>query len=247
MALMEFVLCCARPRITARAKYSCIMDYSFTLTGRRVRLEPLSKAHVEGLAKASAGGGELYRWSPVPRTPEQAEQYVKTATSWREQHSAVPFAILGPDGMAIGSTRFWQMEYWSWPEGHPRHGRGAPDVCEIGYTWLAPPYIRTGANTEAKLLMLSHAFETWRVFRVCFHADSRNERSVRALTELGATREGVLYAHRLAVDHTPRNSVRYSILAEDWPAIKDRLACRLATHDKNLIVMNSGEFRGHNT
>lgn len=213
------------------------MDYSFTLTGRNVRLEPLSAKHAEDLASAAADGGELYRFSPVPQTQDQAIQYVRTAVNWRDEHSAVPFAILDARGTVIGSTRFWQMEYWSWPEGHPRHRRDAPDVCEIGHTWLAPAHIRTSANSEAKLLMLTHAFEAWRVFRVCFHADSRNERSIRALTKLGATREGVLRAHRLAVDHTPRNSVRFSILAEDWPAIRDRLAYRLAQHQHSPLSL----------
>lgn len=218
------------------------MDTLFTLAGRHVRLEPLSEKHADALAKAAAGGDELYRWSPVPRTPVAAAQYVKTAAGWRDQKSAVPFAILDAHGTLIGSTRFWQMEYWAWPQAHPRHGRDAPDVCEIGYTWLAPSHIHSGANTEAKLLMLTHAFEFWRVFRVCFHADSRNERSIRALTKLGATREGVLRAHRLAVDHAPRNSVRFSILAEDWPAIRDRLVYRMALHrhEPARRVMPSG-------
>jgi len=209
------------------------MDNSFSLTGQRIRLEPLSDKHIDGLVAAAANGGELYRWSPVPQTREQAEQYVRTAASWREQRTAVPFAIINAsDGALIGSTRFWQLEYWSWPPSHTRHSRNGPDACEIGYTWFAPTAVRTGANREVKLLMLTHAFEQWGVFRVCFHADSRNERSVNALTKLGATREGVLRAHRIAVDYQPRNSVRFSILAEDWPAIKDRLTFRL-THSGN--------------
>jgi N-acetyltransferase len=204
------------------------MFNSFTLAGRRIRLELLTKKHVDGLVAAAGNGNELYRWSPVPQTLEQAEQYVRTATIWVEARTAVPFAILSArDEALIGSTRFWQLEYWPWPASHARYGRDAPDVCEIGYTWLSPSAIRTGANLEAKLLMLGYAFEKWQVVRVCFHADARNERSIRALAGLGATREGTLRAHRLAVDDCPRNSVRFSILAEDWPAIKDRLIYRL--------------------
>lgn len=204
------------------------MEYSFSLAGQHVRLEPLCKRHIDDLVTAATNGTELYRWSPVPQTREQAEQYVRTATCWREKRTAVPFVILDANTDAvIGSSRFWQLEYWSWPPSHERHARSEPDVCEIGYTWLTPSAIRTGANLEAKLLMLSLAFERWRVFRVCFHADSRNERSIAALTKLGATREGVLRAHRLAVDCHPRNSVRFSILAEDWPATKSRLVHRL--------------------
>jgi len=207
------------------------MDYSFTLAGRRVRLEPLTETHLDGLVAAAENGKELYRWSSVPQIREEAERYVRTAASWRDERTAVPFAILSArDGKVIGSTRFWQLECWSWPARHARHGRDAPDVCEIGYTWLARSAIRTGANTETKLLMLGHAFEVWQVFRVCFHADVRNELSIHALMGLGATREGILRAHRLAADHGPRNSVRFSILAEDWPAIKDRLIYRLAHH-----------------
>src|SRR5579862_8060225 len=128
------------------------MDNSFSLTGQRIRLEPLSDRHIDGLAAAAASGEELYRWSPVPQTREQAEQYVRTAASWREQRTAVPFAIISAsDGTLIGSTRFWQLEYWSWPPSHTRHGRSEPDACEIGYTWFAPAAVRTGANREAKL------------------------------------------------------------------------------------------------
>jgi RimJ/RimL family protein N-acetyltransferase len=136
----------------------------------------------------------------------------------------VPFAIVRvDDGVVIGSTRFWNPERWSWPQGHPQHGRQSPDACEIGYTWFARPAIRTGANTEAKLLMLTHAFETWQVLRVCFHTDSRNQRSRAALERIGGKFEGILRAHRMAADYIPRDSVRYSILAAEWPDVKQRL------------------------
>jgi RimJ/RimL family protein N-acetyltransferase len=127
------------------------------------------------------------------------------------------------DGVVVGSTRFWNLEYWTWPVGHPSCGRSVPGTCEIGYTWLARPASRTGANTEAKFLMLSHAFEEWKVLRVCFHTDARNERSQAALERIGGTREGILRAHRMAADFIPRDSVRYSTLLEEWPAVKQNL------------------------
>jgi N-acetyltransferase len=109
------------------------------------------------------------------------------------------------------------------PEGHAFHGRGVPDACEIGYTWFARSAIRTAANTESKLLMMTHAFEVWRVLRVCFHADARNARSRAAIERIGGQFEGILRAHRMAADYIPRDSVRYSILASEWPEVKQRL------------------------
>ncbi len=197
---------------------------TFALYGKLVRLEPLDQWHIDGLVAASAGNAELYRWSPVPQGVVAARKYVETAMAWRDAGSAVPFAIVRTsDGVVIGSTRFWNLEYWAWPMGHPSYGRSVPDACEIGYTWLARPAVRTGANTEAKFLMLTHAFEEWEVLRVCFHTDARNERSQAALERIGGKREGILRAHRMAADFIPRDSVRYSILLEEWPAVKQNL------------------------
>jgi len=98
-----------------------------------------------------------------------------------------------------------------------------PDGCEIGYTWLSREAIRTAANTEAKLLMLTHAFESWRVLRVCFHSDARNQRSRAALERIGARFEGILRAHRLAADNIARDSARYSIVESEWPLVKEHL------------------------
>jgi RimJ/RimL family protein N-acetyltransferase len=128
------------------------------------------------------------------------------------------------DGSVIGSTRFWNLERWAWPPEHPLRNRSTPDACEIGYTWLAPSAVRTGANTEAKLLMLSHAFEVWEVLRVCFHTDARNQRSQAALQRIGGQFEGILRAHRLAADLIPRDSARYSIVAAEWPTVKQHLS-----------------------
>ena len=194
------------------------------LAGRHVRLEPLDLRHVNGLVAASAVDPSLYQWSPVPQGRVDAATYIDTALAWRDAATAVPFAILrAEDGIVIGSSRFWNIERWSWPPGHARHARLAPDACEIGYTWFTRSAIRTAANTEAKLLMLTHAFETWQVLRVCFHTDARNQRSRAALERIGAKFEGILRAHRMAADFIPRDSVRYSIVEAEWPAVKYKL------------------------
>jgi RimJ/RimL family protein N-acetyltransferase len=198
---------------------------NLVLEGKCVRLEPLEHRHINGLVAATGNDGLLYQWSPVPRGMADTTTYVETALAWRDAGSAVPFAIVRTgDEIVIGSTRFWNLERWSWPTGHPSHGRGVPDACEIGYTWLARSAIRTAANTEAKLLMLTHAFEIWKVLRVCFHTDARNQRSRAALERIGGQFEGILRAHRMAADYIPRDSVRYSIMAAEWPAVKKRLA-----------------------
>ena len=197
---------------------------NLVLQGKHVRLDPLDHRHIDGLVAASAGDATLYQWSPVPRGKIETATYVETALAWRDAGTAVPFAIVRvADNVVIGSTRFWNLERWSWPPGHPSHGRGVPDACEIGYTWLARSALRTAANTEAKVLMLTHAFEAWKVLRVCFHTDARNHRSRAALERIGGQFEGILRAHRMAADSIPRDSVRYSILAAEWPAVKNRL------------------------
>lgn len=199
-----------------------------TLQGKYIQLEPLERRHIDGLLAAAAGDPSLYQWSPVPRERAEAAEYVETALAWRDAGSAVAFAIVRADeGVVIGSTRFFNLERWAWPAGHPSHGRGVPDACEIGYTWLAHSAIRTAANTEAKLLMLTHAFETWEVLRVCLHTDVRNLRSRAAIERIGGQFEGILRAHRMAADFIPRDSARYSIIAEEWPVVKQRLLQRM--------------------
>ena len=195
------------------------------LQGARVRLEPLGHRHVDGLAAAAAAGDRsLYQWSPVPQGQAEATRYVEAALAWRDAGKALTFATVRvDDGVVIGSTRFFDIERWAWPEGHPRHGLPTPDVCEIGYTWLAGSAIRTGANTEAKLLMLTHAFETWQVLRVCLHTDVRNQRSRDAIERIGGKFEGILRAHRMAADFIARDSARFSMVAAEWPAVKERL------------------------
>jgi RimJ/RimL family protein N-acetyltransferase len=193
-----------------------------TLAGKVVRLEPLGYQHVPGLVAAAAGGTELYRWSPVPQDQTAVRQYVETAIAARDSAAAVPFAVVrAEDDTVIGSTRFFDFGYWAWPAGTDKPGNGqGPDACEIGYTWLGPQAIRTGANTEMKRLMLTHAFETWQASSVCLHTDARNQRSRDAMQRIGARYEGVLRAHRLGADGKPRDSARFSITAAEWPAVR---------------------------
>lgn len=200
------------------------------LVGSHIRLEPLDHRHIDGLVAASAADPSLYQWSLVPQGNAEVTKYVDTALAWRDAGAAVPFAIvrLG-DGVVIGSTRFWDMAQWRWPSGHARYGRGVLDTCEIGYTWLTCSAIRTAANTEAKLLMLTHAFETWEALRVSFCTDARNLRSRAALERVGGKLEGILRSHRMAADYIPRDSVCYSIIAAEWPDAKLRLSARCTT------------------
>lgn len=195
-----------------------------TLVGSEIRLVSLEPRHAPALAAAAAGDRSLYRWTFVPQDTAEAGAYIGTALEWQQEGTAVPFAMQRiADGAVIGSTRYFRMERWDWPEGHERHGRGAPDVCEIGYTWLAGSAIRTPANTEAKFLMLRHAFEQWGVLRVSLQTDVRNLRSQAAIERLGAKKEGVLRAQRLGADNIARDSIRYSIVATEWPEVRSRL------------------------
>ena len=204
------------------------LDYP-VLSGSHVRLEPLEISHVPGLVAAAGQDLAPYQWSAVPQGTLQMTQYVDTALAGRQAGSALAFATVRvADGAVIGSSRFFDIERWPWPAGHPGANRGGPDCCEIGYTWLGAAAIRTAANTEAKLLMLSHAFETWGMYRVCFHTDARNERSRAALARIGAKFEGILRAHRLGTDLKPRDSARFSITAAEWPQVRQGLREKLA-------------------
>jgi N-acetyltransferase len=201
-----------------------------TLIGTHVRLEPLSHAHVPALVGAAVSGPrDSYAFTRVPATEADATAYVAEALALHGAGRALPFATIdGRDGRVVGSTRFLNVEFWMWPAGSPRQrGEHLPDVVEIGATWLAPAAQRTAINTEAKLLMLTHAFEVWRVHRVSLVTDSRNERSRNAILRLGAQFDGVLRAARVAFDGAIRHTAAYSILEAEWPAVKAGLRAKL--------------------
>ncbi|HYD10223.1 MAG TPA: GNAT family protein [Acidimicrobiales bacterium] len=178
------------------------------LRGRHVVLEPLTLDHVDEMVEATSEDPSLYQWNVVPRSHNEARVYVEAAI---DRADMIPFAIRW-DGRLVGSTRFCRVERWE--------GSQTPTVCEIGYTWLAASAIRTVVNTDAKRTLLCHAFDEWKVLRVSIITDVRNEPSRRAIERLGATLEGVIRAERLAVDGTVRDTARYSIVRDEWPAVK---------------------------
>jgi RimJ/RimL family protein N-acetyltransferase len=199
------------------------------LAGRHVRLEPLGVGHVAGLvaAAANAGSRDSFLWTYVPGDEAEMRAYVDAALADQAGGRAIPFATVR-DGEVVGSTRFFNVERWIWPPGSRlQRPPGCADGLEIGWTWLAASAQRTVVNTEAKRLMLSHAFEAWGVWRVTLKTDARNARSRAAIERLGARLDGLLRANQPAVDDTPRNSAVYSILAEEWPEIRAKLDARL--------------------
>lgn len=170
------------------------------------------------------GNDALYQWTIVPRGRTETGPYVDAALAMRDAGTAVPYVtVRQADGAVIGCTRFFDLLRWDWPSGHERHAGTVPDVGEIGYTWLAPDAIRTAANTEAKFLMLTQAFEGWKMLRICLNTHAKNTRSQAAIERIGGKFEGIIRASRLAPDNTPRDSARYSIVAPEWPAVKQRL------------------------
>jgi RimJ/RimL family protein N-acetyltransferase len=187
---------------------------SIFLRGSVVRLEPLTLDHVPALVAAASEDRSTYGWTLVPDGLDAMAAYVATALDDQRAGRVVPFATVVHERV-VGSTRFMDIECWE--------GSTVPSVVEIGSTWLSASAQRTRANTEAKLLMLTHAFETWRVHRVTFKTDARNERSRRAIERLGATFEGIRRAHVVAYDGTIRNSAYFSIIAAEWPDVKQRL------------------------
>jgi N-acetyltransferase len=195
-----------------------------TLSGTHVRLEPLSLEHLDDLLAVARGPRDTYRLTFVPEHAEAMRKYLETALLLRDAGAAVPFATVRlADARVVGSTRFGNLEYWAWPTG-ARAPPLPPDAVEIGWTWLAADAQRTAINTEAKLLMLGHAFERWQVRRVNLRTDARNLRSRTAIERLGAKLDGILRAHMPAADGGVRDTASYSILAGEWPAAKERLA-----------------------
>jgi N-acetyltransferase len=201
-----------------------------TLDGRFVRLEPLALSHVAALAEAADGPRETYGWTFVPDTEAAARYYVESALREQEAGRALPFATVSrTNGEVVGSTRFGNIEYWAWPPGNPnQRGANLPDAVEIGWTWLAANAQRTPINTEAKLLMLTYAFETWRVHRVRLMTDRRNTRSRNAIERIGGKLDGILRAHTFGADGEIRDSAIYSLIEAEWPANRAALEARLA-------------------
>jgi RimJ/RimL family protein N-acetyltransferase len=200
-----------------------------TLQGRYVRLEPLTPAHIPALLAVAQAARGTFGLTFVPADELSMRQYVATALAARAVARALPFATVDrATDQVVGSTRFGNVEFWAWPPGNPhQRGEHLPDVVEIGWTWLAPAAQRTGVNTEAKLLMLTHAFEVWRVHRVSLMTDARNRRSRDAIVRLGAGFDGVLRASRVAADGAIRDTAAYSILDSEWPGVKAALLARL--------------------
>lgn len=200
-----------------------------TLEGRYVRLEPLTFDHVPALLAVAAGPRQTFALTSVPVDEPAMRQYVATALAEQAAGRALPFATVDRTAnRVVGSTRFGNIEFWAWPPGNShQRGEDVPDVVEIGWTWLADAVQRSGINTEAKLLMLGHAFEVWHVHRVSLMTDARNTRSRQAIERLGARHDGILRGARVAADGGIRDTAAYSILDTEWPAVKAALQARL--------------------
>jgi RimJ/RimL family protein N-acetyltransferase len=187
-----------------------------TLAGRHVRLEPLLLAHLPALTEAGADPA-IWQWLSVSgATPAAMGAFVQDALEAQAKGSAIPFTVFdAAGGQVIGSTRFGMIE-----RAHRR--------AEIGWTFLNPRVQRTPVNTEQKYLMLRHAFEAWGLMRVEFKTNLLNEKSRRALARIGATQEGVLRQHMIGHDGRIRDTVYFSILDREWPAVKLALEQKLA-------------------
>jgi len=185
-----------------------------TLRGRHVTLEPLQASHADGL-RAALGDGELSRlwYTNVPQ-PDQAARYVAAALEMQAKGQALPFAVRTPDGTIVGCTRYYDLD------------PVVPRV-QIGYTWYAPSVQRTGLNTEAKLLLLTHAFETMGCICVGFETSWFNHASRTAIARLGAKQDGVLRSHRRHADGSVRDTVAFSIIEPEWPAVRRNLSHKL--------------------
>jgi RimJ/RimL family protein N-acetyltransferase len=185
-----------------------------TLTGRHVRLEPMEERHRDDLLAAAAQDPATFRYLFVDLS--QGEDAWRTYFADAIKPEYVTWATVdATSGRAVGSTRFGDIA--------PEHGR-----LEIGWTWIAPSHQRTAANTEAKLLQLTYAFDELGANRVALKTDLRNERSQTAIARIGGVREGVLREQFRMPDGYMRSSVYFSILAAEWPAVKARLGARLA-------------------
>ena len=205
----------------------------FTLEGTHVRLEPLAEAHIPALVEAAADDRSSYQWTYTPHGPEQMTDYVRNALESVASGSHVAFTTVrkgqdrGESDRVVGATRYCEIGYWLWPPGATHQRHDIPDVVDIGFTWLSGSAQRTPVNTEAKLLMMTYAFEVWRVHRVALQTDVRNKRSWAAIERIGGRLDGIMRADRPGADDTVRTSARFSIVASEWPGVKARLTARL--------------------
>ncbi len=184
---------------------------SVELCGKRACLCPMTPADVPALL-AIGQDDEIWRYLPErPRTPAEFQDWVQEALAEQERGTELPFVIVDREtDQIVGSTRLVDISL--------RHRQ-----AEIGWTWHSPTVWRTGINTECKYLLLRHTFEVLGLIRVCLKTDARNLRSQQAIERLGAVKEGILRSHRVLPDGFVRDSVYYSILADEWPAVKTRL------------------------
>ena len=193
-----------------------------TLDGPLLRLRPMELADADALV-AAASDGELWSlpFTVVP-SAQSIDAYIARALQGQVEGTVVPFVVqLRQSGQVIGSTRFWKIDH--------EHRQ-----LEIGHTWYASTWQRTRANSEAKLLLLTHAFDVLRCIRVQLTTDILNERSRRAILRLGAAEEGIIRNERIMPDGRKRTSVRYSIIDDEWPAVRSRLQARLAVGQANM-------------
>jgi N-acetyltransferase len=190
------------------------------LEGRHVRLEPLREDHLAGLATAGLDE-ELWRWIPAPvRTVEEMAAYIATALREQAQGASLPFALVERQtGRPIGSTRYGNID-------RTNHR------VEIGWTWVTREWQRTAINTEAKYLLLKHAFETLGCIRVELKTDSLNERSRAAILRIGAREEGIFRNHMITASGRIRHTVYFSIVDSEWPSVKARLETRLDSESR---------------
>ena len=189
-----------------------------TLRGKHVRLEPLRVAHTNALCVAGLHA-ELWTWIPVPvTTPSEMSDYVNTALDEQKRGVSLPFVIIDADtNEVIGCTRYGNVE-----RPHKR--------IEIGWTWVTPGRQRTPVNSEAKLLLLTHAFESLGANRVELKTDALNMKSRNAIGRIGAVQEGIFRQHMITAGGRVRDTVYFSIIQAEWPAVKQRLLVRLRHH-----------------
>ena len=186
-----------------------------TLEGRHVRLEPLERHHADALLEVALDPRIWEFTTSILRNAEEVRKYIETALDWQRTGTALPFVTMDrATHQVIGSTRFENI--------HVANRR-----VEIGWSWLNPRWWRTPINTEAKYLMLRHAFEQWKCIRVEFKAAASNQRSRTAILRLGAKEEGILRRHMIRSDGSSNDSVYFSILDDEWPEVKRRLEQRL--------------------